>query len=67
MAKLENNRIKEKTTMTETPVDDGAKPVVEPTAIADATPKRCPAEQAGPGVYAAFWQARSGFFHQTPK
>ncbi len=53
--------------MTETPVDDGAKPVVEPTAIADATPKRCPAEQAGPGVYAAFWQARSGFFPQPPK
>jgi hypothetical protein len=54
--------------MTRTPiVDENLNPIVKPTAVIYTTPKHYETEQAESGVYAAYWQARSEFFHQVPK
>jgi hypothetical protein len=48
-------------------VNDDSKPTAEPTANLDVWAGRLASEQNAPSVYAAYWQARSGFFDRPPK
>jgi hypothetical protein len=48
-------------------VNDNSKLIAEPTANLDVWAGRLAAAQNAPSVYAAYWQARSGFFDLAPK
>jgi hypothetical protein len=48
-------------------VNDNSKLIAEPTANLDVWAGRLASEQNAPNVYAAYWQARSGFFDLAPK
>jgi hypothetical protein len=45
----------------------GSKQVTNPTGTSDMSVPPHPPEPAEPSVYAAYWQARSGFSPPTPK
>jgi hypothetical protein len=54
--------------VTGTPIDyDTSKSIAGPTADLQVRSGRLAPEQDVPSVYAAYWQARSGFFKPTPK
>jgi hypothetical protein len=54
--------------VTETPVvTDESRLTAEPTPSLGAWAKQVTSEQGKPSVYAAYWQARSGFFAPPPK
>ncbi len=46
--------------------DDDFKQVAEPTLKRDGPASPLAAEPTEPNVYAAYWQARSGFFNPPP-
>jgi hypothetical protein len=48
-------------------VNDNTKLIAEPTANLDAWAGRLAVTQSAPSVYAAYWQARSGFLNLAPK
>jgi hypothetical protein len=48
-------------------VNDDSKLIAEPTAGLDVWAGRLASEQNAPSVYAAYWQARSGFFDPAPQ
>lgn len=48
-------------------VDDLSKSIVEPKTNGNVPAQPLPPEQNEPCVYAAYWQARSGFFNPAPK
>lgn len=47
-------------------VDDLSKSIVQPTTDINVAIRPLPPEQNEPCVYAAYWQARSGFFNPAP-
>jgi hypothetical protein len=54
--------------MNGTPVlSDDSRKITKTTANVDVAARRFSSEQNTPGVYAAYWQARSGFFNLAPK
>jgi hypothetical protein len=58
----------EGTAVTETPiVIEDPKLIAEPAASVEVWAKQLAPEQNEANVYAAYWQARSGFFSPAPK
>ena len=48
-------------------VKDASKLIAEPAASLDGPATPLPPEQIETNIYAAYWQARSGFFTPAPK